>query len=79
MAEVRAARGGLEGGEGRLPRASGKPLCPASAGSGVVKAGQARRSVDDIAAGENVGLTEDILAITITTVTVGFTGRHCFG
>lgn len=76
MAEVRAARGGLEGGEGSpwFPRTSGIPLCPAGAGSGVVESSKARRSVYAISRGENVGWTSDTLAIAITTGMVVFTG-----
>jgi hypothetical protein len=50
LAEVRAARGGLDGGEGIpwIPRTSGKPPCPAGPGSGVVESGQTRGSVDAV-------------------------------
>lgn len=80
LAEVSAARGGLEGGEGNPELTSGIPLCPAGAGSGVMKASETGRSVYDVATGEHHGLTTNSLAMTITgTVTVVFTGRHFFG
>lgn len=79
LADVSAARGGLEGGDSQgFPRTSGKPLCPAGAGSGVMKSSQTRRGIDYVAAGEDVGLTDLAIAITTITMTVGFTGRHCF-
>jgi hypothetical protein len=80
LAEVRAARGGLDGGEGIpwIPRTSGKPLCPAGPGSGVVESGETRRCVDAIGRGENAGCTAYSLAIAITTTMIGvFAGSHC--
>jgi hypothetical protein len=78
LAEVKAARGGLDGGEISPELTSGKPLCPAGAGSGVVESRKTGRSVDDISTGEDWSLATDSLAITITTSTVFHTGRHCF-
>jgi len=80
LAEAWAARGGLDGGEGSpegFPRTSGKPLCPAGAGSGVVETSQTVGGVDDIATGEDIGLLDHSLAIAIITVAVGKTWRHC--
>jgi len=78
LADVKAARGGLDGGEINPERTSGIPLCPAGAGSGVVESREARRGIDDIAAGEDVGLSTNHLAATITTTsTVFHTWRHC--
>jgi len=79
--EERAARGGLDGGEGipeGVPRTSGKPLGPAGPGSGVVETSQTGRRVDDIAAGEDIGLTDDSLAVSITRTTgiLVSGGRH---
>jgi hypothetical protein len=82
LADVRAARGGLDGGEGipEIPRTSGKPQCPAGPGSGVVEAGETSRDVDAVSRGENAGSTAYTLAIAITTtMIVGFAGSHCFG
>jgi len=77
LAEVRAARGGLDGGEGIPEATSGIPLCPAGAGSGVVETRKSRRAVDAVRRGENVGLTAYTLAVTITrTMTLVFTGSH---
>lgn len=56
-----------------------KELLTACAGSGVMETSQTRGSIDDIAAGEDVDLTSlAIPIITTTTMTVVFTGRHCF-
>lgn len=51
----------------------------AGPGSGVVKASQAESQIDDVAAGEDVGLRASNLAMAITTSTliVVFTGSHC--
>jgi len=69
---VTAARGGLEGGASPKPvLTSGKPLCPAGAGS-VMKASQMSRRVNDIAAGEDVDRSAG-LAFAITTG-----GHVCF-
>jgi len=79
LAEVRAARGGLDGGEGipeGFPRTSGKPPYPTGPGSAVVKARQLGRRIDDVAASKDIGLTSDSLAIAIITSMV-VTGRHC--
>jgi len=80
LAEVSAARGGDDGGEGSPELTSGIPLCPAGAGSGVMESREIRRVVYDIAAGEHRCLLSDSLAMTITTtMTVVFlTGSHCF-
>jgi hypothetical protein len=52
----------------------------AGPGSGVVEASQAESQVDDVAAGEDVGLRAHKLAMAIITRTliVGFIGSHCF-
>lgn len=78
LAEVSAARGGLEGGDGYPEPTSGIPLGPAGPGSGVVEARKASRRINAVGGGENVGLGY-IPAITITTgmTTVVFTGSHC--
>jgi hypothetical protein len=51
----------------------------AGPGSGVMETSQVHGSVDDVAAGEDVGLRTHNLAIAITTgtLTVGSTGSHC--
>ena len=55
-----------------------KSVRTAGAGSGVMKSSQTGRRIDNIAAGEDVGLTTDNLAIAITTtMTIIFTGSHC--
>lgn len=53
----------------------------AGAGSGVMEPGETRRGIYNVGRGENVGLSDDILAIAITTttMTVVFTGRHIVG
>jgi hypothetical protein len=57
----------------------GKALT-AGPGSGVMEACEAESQVDDIAAGEDVGLRAYNLAMAITsTLTVVFTGSHCGG
>jgi len=76
LAEVSAARGGLDGGEGIPEATSGIPLCPAGAGSGVMEAGESRSAVNAVCGGENADLAAYILAVTITTMTLSFTGRH---
>jgi hypothetical protein len=50
----------------------------AGPGSGVVEASQAESQIDDITAGEDVGLGGHNLAMAITTrtLTVGFIGSH---
>jgi hypothetical protein len=51
----------------------------AGAGSGVMESGQTGRRIDDVAAGEDIGLAADSLAIAIiTTMTVVFSGCHCY-
>ena len=79
LAEVKAARGGLDGGDGRLQPSSGAPLClvregRVSPGRKVGRAG----GVYDVATGEHGRLTADSLAMTITTLIVGFIGSHFF-
>ena len=65
--EVIAARGGLEGGDGRPELGtSGIPLGPWNPGSAVVEALQGRGGVDDVAADEDVRLSDRGLAITTT-------------
>lgn len=77
-----AARGGLEGGDGSpVEGTSGIPLGPGDARSAVVETLQARgRRVDDIGAGEDIGLAEgNVLAVTttITVIIIVFHWRHC--
>ena len=48
LADVRAARGGLDGGVRYPEPTSGIPLGPAGAGSGVMEACEARGVVDDV-------------------------------
>lgn len=60
-----AARGGLDGGDGSPEiGTSGIPLCPCSQGSAVVEALQRGRRADDVATGEDVGLTVDLAIVT---------------
>jgi hypothetical protein len=75
LAEVSAARGGLDGGEGIpwIPRTSGKPQCPAGPGSGVVEACETSRGVDAVGRGEAYALA---VAITATIIVI-FAGSHC--
>ena len=77
--EVRAARGGLEGGEGSPEiGTSGIPLGPCSPGSAVVQALEGGLRVDDVAAGEDVDLGGLHLAvITTTRIGIVFHWRHC--
>ena len=80
LEEVNAARGGLDGGDGRPEiGTSGIPLGPCSPGSAVVESLQRGRRVDDVAAGEDVDLTGNSLAIItpITGITTVFHWRHC--
>ena len=73
LVDVRAARGGLDGGEGSpVEGTSGIPLGPCGAGSAVVESLEGRgRLVDQIAAGEDVGLPRGVLAsVVITTVII---------
>jgi len=73
LAHVRAARGGLDGGDGNPEEGtSGAPLCPVRARSGVVKALQHGRRVNHIAAGEDIHSVRDSLAIAIITTIVRF-------
>lgn len=39
---------------------------------------QARARINSIGGGEDIGLTVDVLAMTITTTVVVFTGSHCY-
>lgn len=78
---MRAARGGLDGGDGSPEEGtSGIPLCPCGEGSAVVQAAEGGGVVDEVARGEDVGLADGTLARVITTViTVLFShGRHCY-
>lgn len=70
---VMAARGGLDGGDGSpVEGTSGIPLGPCETRSAVVKALQGRGGrVGHVAAGEDIGLTDNVLAI-ITTGVIGF-------
>jgi len=72
LAEVMAARGGLDGGEGSpwSLRTSGTPLGPAGAGSGVMEASETRRGIYNVGRGENVGLASNNLAMAITTTVI---------
>lgn len=76
-----AARGGLEGGDGSpVEGTSGIPLGPCETGSAVVESlERGSRRVDEVAAGEDVGLTGNVLAVVITTtkiITGVSHGRH---
>lgn len=78
-----AARGGLDGGDGSpVEGTSGIPLGPCEPRSAVVEALEGgERRVDEVAAGEDIGLTENVLAVVIITITVTivmFHWRHCF-
>lgn len=75
---VMAARGGLEGGDGRPEEGtSGIPLDPGSPGSAVVQALERARGVDEVAAGKDVGRADDVLAVITTVIIHGiFHGRH---
>ena len=111
LLEVNAARGGLDGGDGKPEiGTSGIPLGPyvgtmsvvyydtiiwiriggkkgkrrgkrrtCGPGSAVVETLQRGRRVDDVAAGEDVNLTGNYLAIITTTIriTLVFHWRHC--
>ena len=78
LADVKAARGGLDGGDMDPERTSGIPLCPASTGSGVMESGKTSGTINDIAAGEDVGLSANYLTATITITTAVFhTLSHC--
>lgn len=79
--DVNAARGGLDGGDGRPEiGTSGIPLGPCNPGSAVVETLQRGGRVDDVAAGEDVGLTRNHLAVitTIIGITTVFHWRHCY-
>jgi hypothetical protein len=67
---VRAARGGLDGGDGSpVEGTSGIPLGPCEPRSAVVEALQRGRGrVDNVAAGEDIGLAGKVLAIITTTM-----------
>lgn len=82
-----AARGGLDGGDGSpVEGTSGIPLGPCGPRSAVVEAGErSGRGVDEVAAGEDVGLAVssgggNFLAVAIITPTVItlFHWRHFF-
>jgi hypothetical protein len=79
--DVMAARGGLEGGDGSpVEGTSGIPLGPCGAGSAVVEAlERGVRGIDEVAAGEDIGLAGNVLAVVITTaviIIVLFHWRH---
>jgi hypothetical protein len=76
LEEVIAARGGLDGGEGSPEiGTSGIPLGPCGPGSAVVETLQRRRRVNEVATGEDTGLTGNDLAV-VTTTTVIITVFH---
>lgn len=79
---VMAARGGLEGGDGSpVEGTSGIPLGPCDGGSAVVEPlERGGRRVDEVAAGEDVGLAGNVLAVVITTtvIVVLFHWRHFY-
>lgn len=82
LVDVMAARGGLEGGDGSpVEGTSGIPLGPCNAGSAVVEPlERGVQRVDEVAAGEDVGLAGSVLAVVITTTVIIialFHGRHC--
>lgn len=75
-----AARGGLDGGDGSPEEGtSGIPLGPCGPGSAVVETAKSRGRVDDVAAGKDIGLTDNGLAIKITTTVITLLShwRHC--
>lgn len=58
----------------------GERALTAGPGSGVMEACEAESQIDDVAAGEDVGLRAYNLAMAITsTLIVVFTGSHCRG
>lgn len=81
LVAVRAARGGLEGGDGSpVEGTSGIPLGPCDARSAVVQPLEGGgRGVDDVATGEDIGLADNALAVVTTTtiIIIVFHGRHC--
>lgn len=76
LVDVIAARGGLDGGDGSpVEGTSGIPLGPCDARSAVVEAlERGGRGVDEVAAGEDVGLAVsgggNFLAVVITTTVI---------
>jgi hypothetical protein len=68
---VRAARGGLDGGDGSpVEGTSGIPLGPCEPRGAVVQASERGRGrVDNVAAGEDIGLADNALAVITTTMT----------
>lgn len=81
MDEVNAARGGLEGGEGRPEEGtSGIPLGPCDPRSAVVEALEVRGRVNDVAGGKDIDTGSQVLAIITTVIyTLVTHWRHCDG
>lgn len=79
MDEVNAARGGLEGGEGRPEEGtSGIPLRPCDPRSAVVEALEVGGRVNDVARGKDVDTSGQLLAIITTVIyTLVTHWRHC--
>ncbi len=78
LVDVMAARG-LEGGEGSPEEGtSGIPLCPGNRRSAVVEALQRGSGrIDEVAAGKDIGLANNVLAITTTPIIIVlFHWRH---
>lgn len=74
-----AARGGLDGGDGSPEMGtSGIPLGPCSPGSAVMEALERGGGVDQVATGEDIRPTGNVLAVAITTTRIAvFHWRHC--
>jgi hypothetical protein len=70
LVDVRAARGGLDGGDGSpVEGTSGIPLGPCETRSAVVEALQrGGGGIDHVATGEDIGLTDNALAIITTMI-----------
>lgn len=82
LVAVRAARGGLWGGDGSpVEGTSGIPLGPCETRSAVMETLQRGRGrVGNVAAGEDIGLADDALAIITTMIVFRLShGRHGFG
>lgn len=79
MDEVNAARGGLDGGEGRPEEGtSGIPLRPCDPRSAVVEALEVGGRVNNVAGGKDVDTGSQLLAIITTVIyTLVTHWRHC--
>lgn len=80
MDEVNAARGGLDGGEGRPEEGtSGIPLRPCDPRSAVVEALEVGGRVNNVAGGKDVDTGSQLLAIITTVIyTLVTHWRHCY-